>query len=53
MRFYECNGNRPFADYDAVARRKGAEPNFSYADKIIIPKIFNLATPKLDNEKAG
>jgi len=51
MRFYECNGNRPFADYDAVARRKGAEPNFSYADKIIIPKIFNLATPKLDNER--
>lgn len=42
MRFYECNCNKPPGEYDAVARRKGAEPDFSYSDKIVIPKIFNL-----------
>ena len=51
MRFYECNCNKPLGDYDAVARRKGAEPDFSYSDKIVIPKIFNLATNNKPAEK--
>lgn len=49
MRFYECNGNRPYADYDAPAKRKGADPDFSYADKVVVPKVFLLATK---NEKS-
>ena len=51
MRFYECNCNKPLGDYDAVARRKGAEPDFSYSDKTVIPKIFNLATNNKPAEK--
>lgn len=46
MRFYECNCNRPPGDYDAVAKRKGIEPDFSYSDKIVIPKLFNVQTNK-------
>ena len=51
MRFYECNCNKPLGDYDAVARRKGAEPDFSYSDKTVIPKIFLLATNNKPTEK--
>lgn len=43
MRFYECNCNKAPGDYDAVGKRKGVEPDFSYSDKIVVPKIFNLA----------
>lgn len=50
MRFYEVNCNKAPGDYDAVGRRKGAEPDFSYADKVVVPKIFNLATNKVEEK---
>lgn len=46
MRFYELNCGRPAGDYDAAARRKGVEPDFSYSDKTVIPKVFLLAPTK-------
>jgi len=38
-RFFDCNGGNK--DYDAVAKRKNVEPDFSFADKIVIPKFYN------------
>lgn len=34
-------------EYDAVSRRGGAEVDFSFAEKVVVPKIFNLATQSL------
>lgn len=48
MRFYEVNCGRPAGEYDAAAKRKGVEPDFSYSDKTVIPKVFLLATTKQD-----
>ncbi|KAL4508447.1 hypothetical protein ABPG72_003751 [Tetrahymena utriculariae] len=50
MRFYECNCNKPLSEYDAASKRKGVEPDFSFADKIVVPKIFNPSMNKLHDE---
>lgn len=41
MRFFEVNCNKSAEEYDAVSRRKNIEPDYSFADKSVVPKLFN------------
>jgi hypothetical protein len=40
-RFYDCNCGDRGNDYDPIARRGGIEPDYSFADKVVIPKVYN------------
>ncbi|EGR29798.1 hypothetical protein IMG5_148260, partial [Ichthyophthirius multifiliis] len=41
MRFYEVNCNKSPESYDALERRKNVEPDYSFAEKQVIVKLFN------------
>jgi RP/EB family microtubule-associated protein len=38
-RFCQKNGEQQ--NYDAIARRGGVAVDFTFADKLVVPKIFN------------
>lgn len=39
-RFWDCNGSKDLM-YDAAGRRKNIEPDFSFATKVVVPKVYN------------
>lgn len=46
-----CQTKGETTDYDAVKRRGGADVDFSFAIKEVIPKIFNKASVFFINKK--